>query len=135
MGCYGGDQPSDPEPVAESESKGHDDNRCPEEPATNGERLTQTFSDMPDAAFTLFGRVSSAIRTAENRVPQPDNSRSENGAIAFQNQATCDLGSRNTKLRQSSDLRKRLKPAISRTSPRARFAQRGFAAAPERWMP
>ena len=67
-------------------------------------------------SLPFFGRAASAIPTAANRVPQPDNSRSENGAIAFQNQANRDLGSRNTKWRQSSDLRKRLKPAISRTS-------------------
>ena len=96
MGCYAGDQTSAPQSVDTIEGRGHDEDRCPEEPATNGERLPQTFSDMPDTATTLFGRAASAIPTTANRVPQPDNSRSENRATAFQNQANRDLGSRNT---------------------------------------
>ena len=116
MGCYDGDWSSAPESVDTIEGRGHDEDRCPKEPATNGERLPQTFSDMPDAASTLFGRAASAIRTAANRVPQPDNARSENRATAFQNQTNRDLGSRNTKWLQGADLRKRLKLAISRTS-------------------
>ena len=67
MGCYAGDQTSAPQSVGKFEGRG----QCPEEPAANGERLPQTFSDMPDAAST------------SSDAPQ---ARSQQRQIAFRNQ-------------------------------------------------